>query len=454
MPPFTHILGWTPPTDIDYIDVAIPEHQELYEDGLHHSSDSFPSFQPSSPASSHSAYSEHERSPEPVGKRGDPNWVARPRNEFILFRCDYVRRHTKEGTSKRTRRQPGQESEKTLSKLAAEAWRALTPEERLHWREQANIERSDHAKKYPDYRYRPKKSTASRKRQSRSSLASSMTPKSAPAPAVVANVTVDSAGRSSGSGSPNLFAEEAGPALVQPSLRKTVSAPYLPSTMRMDDGRSEWDALSMEPSFLARSHSLNYVVTSLTARLTSITHCLLQHPIRSPTIRLGFLRQPCRTPCPCRNSVTSSLINWNGEAVPLSAPQPQQYIGTFSNSLIDPALLFSSPQKPMNTIAESTAESSFYNDSGYLPYPQLSQQAAAFATGPISRQSSNNTQSTSGYHPSSSQASVIYDSSGNALVVDEYGMPCNMGSIHPLTISPADYFAHPADDGVFIMDDH
>ncbi|TEB31411.1 hypothetical protein FA13DRAFT_1585038, partial [Coprinellus micaceus] len=92
----------------------------------------------------------------------DPNWVARPRNEFILFRCDYVRKHTKEGGNKRSRRTPGQEAEKTLSKLAAEAWRALSNGDRAYWREQANLERNDHARKYPDYRYRPKKSATAR----------------------------------------------------------------------------------------------------------------------------------------------------------------------------------------------------------------------------------------------------------------------------------------------------
>src|SRR6266550_2637147 len=50
---------------------------------------------------------------------GDSLWVARPRNAFIIFRCQYVRRHSRMG---RRARGTGAPAEKSLSKRAAEAW--------------------------------------------------------------------------------------------------------------------------------------------------------------------------------------------------------------------------------------------------------------------------------------------------------------------------------------------
>lgn len=200
MPILSRILGWTPPDNEDYLDVALSSSPLLpLQNPTFHISEPNPirrapprrvasraHFQANSPASSNSALSssdgenehdpdhdaEHESSSngkrvDGHGKHADPSWVARPRNEFILFRCDYVRKHSREG--KRVRRAPGAEAEKTLSKQAAEAWHHLPPEERLYWKDRANGERNEHARRYPDYRYRPKKSAAGRKRQTRTS---------------------------------------------------------------------------------------------------------------------------------------------------------------------------------------------------------------------------------------------------------------------------------------------
>ncbi|KAF8898216.1 hypothetical protein CPB84DRAFT_1151419 [Gymnopilus junonius] len=182
MPVLSRIFGWAPPDNRDYVEVAVnPDQLQPLENPTFHISDPNPIKQvrhaasgnfSTSPGSSTSALSTDgdppcERHVEPSGKRSDPNWVARPRNEFILFRCDYVRKHSREG--KRIRKAPGTETEKTLSKQAAEAWHHLSPDERLYWKERANGERNEHARRYPDYRYRPKKSAAARKRQARSS---------------------------------------------------------------------------------------------------------------------------------------------------------------------------------------------------------------------------------------------------------------------------------------------
>jgi len=176
----TQIIGWTPPDNVDYLDVAgalLPAQNPPF-----HISEPNPikqprraasgNFESASPASSTSALSAdgdyvEEKRAVSQGKQADPEKIARPRNEFILFRCDYVAKHQREG--KRVRRAPGAEAEKTLSKQAAEAWHELSPEERLYWKGCANQERNEHARQYPNYRYRPKKSVAGRRRQTRTS---------------------------------------------------------------------------------------------------------------------------------------------------------------------------------------------------------------------------------------------------------------------------------------------
>lgn len=178
----SRVFGWSPPENEEFVDVHVASNSMLaLQNPTFHISDpnsigrprrvASGNFESTSPASSTSALSTDGESPpdkraEESGRHADPAWVARPRNEFILFRCDYVRKHSREG--KRIRRAPGAEAEKTLSKQAAEAWHHLPPEERLYWKERANGERNEHARRYPDYRYRPKKSATGRRRQTRS----------------------------------------------------------------------------------------------------------------------------------------------------------------------------------------------------------------------------------------------------------------------------------------------
>jgi len=178
----SRVFGWSPPENEEFVDIDVASSRMLaLQNPPFHISDpnsvgghrrvASGNFESSSPGSSTSALSSDGESPadkraEESGRYADPVWVARPRNEFILFRCDYVRKHSREG--KRIRRPPGAEAEKTLSKQAAEAWHHLPPEERLYWKERANGERNEHARRHPDYRYRPKKSATSRRRQTRS----------------------------------------------------------------------------------------------------------------------------------------------------------------------------------------------------------------------------------------------------------------------------------------------
>ncbi|KAF8630654.1 hypothetical protein AX15_002804 [Amanita polypyramis BW_CC] len=85
---------------------------------------------------------------------GDPSWVARPRNAFIIFRCEYARLHSRVG---RRIRRTRTSAEKSLSKRAAEAWHQLPSQERDHFKTLADQERREHALLHPDYRFRPAK---------------------------------------------------------------------------------------------------------------------------------------------------------------------------------------------------------------------------------------------------------------------------------------------------------
>ena len=100
-------------------------------------------------------------------RQRDPDWVPRPRNAFIIFRCEYSRKHARDsnGTSDKSNR-----SDKTLSKRAAEEWRCLSAEEREQYKILAEQEKAAHALQNPDYRFKPVRRTppgvASRSRPS------------------------------------------------------------------------------------------------------------------------------------------------------------------------------------------------------------------------------------------------------------------------------------------------
>lgn len=264
MPLLSRIFGWLPPDNEDFVDVQIspPESLLPFENPTFHISNLNPikraptatngNVESTSPASSTSALSVEA---EPVvekressGKHHDPSWVARPRNEFILFRCDYVRKHSREG--KRVRRPPGAEAEKTLSKQAAEAWHHLSPEERLYWKERANGERNEHARKYPDYRYRPKKSQGGRRRNARPSPVKPTvsTAVKQESDAVVVTRSTSTAGSTSSSTTPSL---EAGQKHLTKAARRSISVPEFAnvdqSTRRLRSTASQgWLAVSSQ----------------------------------------------------------------------------------------------------------------------------------------------------------------------------------------------------------------
>lgn len=75
--------------------------------------------------------------------------IPRPRNAFILFRQKY--HQSVFGDS------PGRTLNSEISRELGNRWRNLSPEEREHWNELAKEEKINHAKKYPDYRYTPRR---------------------------------------------------------------------------------------------------------------------------------------------------------------------------------------------------------------------------------------------------------------------------------------------------------
>ncbi|KAK0455221.1 uncharacterized protein EV420DRAFT_589157 [Desarmillaria tabescens] len=103
--------------------------------------------------------------------KGRSEHVARPRNAFILFRCDFVQEHTKDGG--RPRRSAGGAPGKTVSKRAGEAWHLLSKEQRDHYHDLAEQEKLEHARRHPNYRFQPlRRSSAERSRRSAARLLS------------------------------------------------------------------------------------------------------------------------------------------------------------------------------------------------------------------------------------------------------------------------------------------
>ena len=83
----------------------------------------------------------------------DPERVRRPRNAFIIFRCNFTHQYLANGGSERA-----SETEKTsLSKRAGDAWRNANPETRRYYQNLADEERTRHRIEHPDYRFRPRR---------------------------------------------------------------------------------------------------------------------------------------------------------------------------------------------------------------------------------------------------------------------------------------------------------
>ncbi|KAF8147756.1 high mobility group box domain-containing protein, partial [Mycena galopus ATCC 62051] len=73
--------------------------------------------------------------------------IPRPRNAFILFRCDYARQKNERKLPKETTDQ------NDMSRLVGSIWRNMTREQRAPWVVLAEAEKKKHAVLYPGYKF-------------------------------------------------------------------------------------------------------------------------------------------------------------------------------------------------------------------------------------------------------------------------------------------------------------
>lgn len=81
--------------------------------------------------------------------------IPRPRNAFIIFRCDFVKQ----------KRVPEsvENDHRNISRIVGRIWQEMSDAEKFPWVEMAQREKEQHAKKYPGYRYTPVGSHSSSK---------------------------------------------------------------------------------------------------------------------------------------------------------------------------------------------------------------------------------------------------------------------------------------------------
>ncbi|KAJ7153016.1 hypothetical protein C8R46DRAFT_480069 [Mycena filopes] len=77
--------------------------------------------------------------------------IPRPRNAFILFRCDYGRQNPRKGKDR---------DQNDLSRVVGTMWRNMTVEQRAPWVFMADEEKRKHAALYPGYKYIPRNKRA------------------------------------------------------------------------------------------------------------------------------------------------------------------------------------------------------------------------------------------------------------------------------------------------------
>ncbi|KAG6909589.1 hypothetical protein DXG01_016628 [Tephrocybe rancida] len=346
----SRLLGWAPvKEESDHADASVPhtpssdllsglvtfQVQSTKDCGTRPSSPEAPSPAASSDSS---LYTDNTQPSSDIVRRGDPAWVARPRNAFIIFRCDYSRKHTKEG--KRVRRPPGTVStEKTLSKRAGEAWRLLSAQERKPYEERAEQEKEQHARMHPNYRYRPAKRSGHKRKNS--SISSRSNSQSLIAPPVEEAEVIAPIPRYpflSATGPPPPPLPPADMAEVKARHRRSASVPALPvggifqyvPTPKAEVKRPVSAMGSLPPSLaldctfegqqsydpqMIEQYSASGYFTPQVESLNTVQHA-------SPGMFL-FPSQYSPADSPISQShLCSSLASWNGEGVVTESSSP------------------------------------------------------------------------------------------------------------------------------------
>ncbi|KAI0628367.1 high mobility group box domain-containing protein, partial [Trametes polyzona] len=75
--------------------------------------------------------------------------VKRPPNAFVLFRADFFKNYPLDAVT--GRRVP----QSIISKEAGLTWNRMPYERKEPWYSRAHLAKEEHARKYPDYRFRP-----------------------------------------------------------------------------------------------------------------------------------------------------------------------------------------------------------------------------------------------------------------------------------------------------------
>lgn len=174
----TRLLGWSSGSNDPNVDAPLPQRSfpNFFSFKTNHDDDSLdtethdssrhtttptrtatPSTPPTIPPTNFSPST-------PSSGSTDPAHVRRPRNSFIIFRCKYSREHTKSQLPD-TPVVNDTIAAKSLSKRASEAWSKLTQEEKKVYEDMASLEKEEHARKNPDYRFKPKKRQQDSKRR-------------------------------------------------------------------------------------------------------------------------------------------------------------------------------------------------------------------------------------------------------------------------------------------------
>lgn len=89
-------------------------------------------------------------------KRQPAGHIPRPRNAFILFRCDFVQQ----------KKIPGhvESDHRNLSRIAGKIWRGMKKEQQKPWIDLALKEKERHAAMYPGYKYMPAQQTSKQRK--------------------------------------------------------------------------------------------------------------------------------------------------------------------------------------------------------------------------------------------------------------------------------------------------
>ena len=94
----------------------------------------------------------HPPSKKSHARKQPEGHIPRPRNAFILFRCDFV--------SQKKIPASVEPDHRNISRIVGRVWKAMSDEERRPWVEEAKKERETHKRLYPQYRYSPSSTAA------------------------------------------------------------------------------------------------------------------------------------------------------------------------------------------------------------------------------------------------------------------------------------------------------